>query len=271
MPELPEVETTRRGVAPWLDGRQIQALEVRNPRLRWPIPRSLPARLAGARIHGLDRRGKYMLLRSDQGVALIHLGMTGTLRLVFDRSPPKKHDHYDIILDQGPIVRFQDPRRFGCLLWAGQHPDRHALLRELGPEPLEPEFDGEYLYRASQGRKVAIKSHLMNARTVVGVGNIYASEALFRARIHPRRPAGRISMQRMERLATAVKAVLEDAIRAGGTTLRDFYDGEGKPGYFTQELQMYDRAGLPCPACGSPVRHEVLGQRSTYYCVRCQT
>jgi len=270
MPELPEVETTRRGIAPALQGQRIRRLVVRDRRLRWPVPPGLEHRLAGARIDSVDRRAKYLLLRSSQGTALMHLGMSGSLRLVVDGAAPGLHDHYDIELDDGPLLRFNDPRRFGSLLWAGDDPDSHPLLRELGPEPLDPAFDGEYLYEASRGRRVAIKPHLMNARVVVGVGNIYASEALFRAGVHPRRRAGRIARPRCEQIAESIKTVLEESIRAGGTTLRDFYGGDGKPGYFTQSLRVYDREGEACVECGGPIRHTVLGQRATYYCLNCQ-
>ncbi len=270
MPELPEVETTRLGIASHAQGQRIRALKVRNRSLRWPVPRGLEARLAGARIESVDRRAKYLLLRTDQGTALIHLGMTGVLRLVFGEKAPKKHDHYDIVLENAPTIRFTDPRRFGSLLWAGARPAQHALLRDLGPEPLSADFDADYLYRVSRGRKVSIKPHLMNAKIVVGVGNIYASESLFRAGIHPRRPAGRISLERMHRLVGSVREVLTESIQAGGTTLRDFYSGEGKPGYFTQELKVYDREHEPCPTCGAPLRQEVLGQRSSFFCAKCQ-
>jgi formamidopyrimidine-DNA glycosylase len=270
MPELPEVETTRRGIAPALTGQRIRRLVVRDRRLRWPVPDGLEQQLAGARIDAVDRRAKYLLLRSDRGSALLHLVMSGSLRLIFDGAPPGPHDHYDMILDDGPVLRFNDPRRFGSLLWAGDDPAAHPLLRDLGPEPLEPEFNGEYLYAASRRRRVAIKPHIMNAHVVVGVGNIYASEALFRAGVHPKRRAGRIALARCERIADSIKAVLRESIRAGGTTLRDFYGGDGQPGYFTQDLRVYDREGEACLQCGDTIRQTVLGQRSTYYCLNCQ-
>ncbi|MDJ0926184.1 MAG: bifunctional DNA-formamidopyrimidine glycosylase/DNA-(apurinic or apyrimidinic site) lyase [Gammaproteobacteria bacterium] len=271
MPELPEVEITRRGIEPVLRGQRIKQLAVRSRKLRWPIPRGLEQRLHGATVAAVDRRAKYLLLRTDQGTALIHLGMTGGLRLVADRKAPNKHDHYDIVLENGSIVRFNDTRRFGSLLWAGDRPERHRLLRDLGPEPLGPGFTGDYLRRVSRGRRVAIKQLLMNAHIVVGVGNIYASEALFRAGINPKRAAGRISLPRMERLTDTVREVLRDSLRSGGTTLRDFYGGDGRPGYFVRELRVYDRADLPCLVCSEPIRHIVQGQRSTYYCKGCQT
>ncbi|UCG73989.1 MAG: bifunctional DNA-formamidopyrimidine glycosylase/DNA-(apurinic or apyrimidinic site) lyase [Chromatiales bacterium] len=271
MPELPEVETTRRGIAPALEGQRISRLVVRDRRLRWPVPPGLERRLAGAQIEAVERRAKYLLLRSSRGTALLHLGMSGSLRLVYDRAAPQPHDHYDLVLDRGPVLRFNDPRRFGSLLWAGADPGAHPLLRDLGPEPLDPEFDGEYLYRVSRGRRLAIKPHLMNAHIVVGVGNIYASEALFRAGVHPKRRAGRIARQRCDAIVASVKDVLQESIRAGGTTLRDFHGGDGTPGYFTRELRVYDREGEPCVRCGASIRHAVLGQRATYYCLDCQT
>jgi formamidopyrimidine-DNA glycosylase len=270
MPELPEVETTRRGIAPCLETRRIRTLLVRERRLRWPIPAGMERHFAGNVVTQLRRRGKYLLLQTRTGTALLHLGMSGNLRVLPAVTAPGKHAHYDIVLENGECVRFTDPRRFGSLLWTDEDPARHPLLAELGPEPLEPEFDGEHLWRRARGRRVAIKAFIMNAAIVVGVGNIYASESLFRAGLNPRRAAGRISRSDMERLARSIRAVLEDAVACGGTTLRDFRDGHGEPGYFTAELRVYDRAGLPCPECGTPIRHLVQGQRSTYFCPRCQ-
>lgn len=270
MPELPEVETTRRGIAPWLEGQRIRALVVRERRLRWPIPRQLPARLAGATVTGLRRRGKYLLLATPGGTALMHLGMSGSMRVLPAQAPPGKHDHFDIVLESGTCIRFSDPRKFGSLLWTARDPGAHPLLAGLGPEPLEPGFDGDYLWRKARGRRVAVKVFLMNAAVVVGVGNIYASEALFRARIHPRRAAGKVSRADMARLAGAVREVLAEAVALGGTTLRDFHNGAGEPGYFSQELRVYDRGGQPCPDCGTPIRQVTQGQRSTYFCPACQ-
>lgn len=270
MPELPEVETTRRGIEPWLSGRQIRQLVVRERRLRWPIPAGIERRLRGARVGSIGRRGKYLLLNTEAGTALIHLGMSGRLRVLPRPARPVAHDHFDIIADTGTRIRFHDPRRFGSLLWAGAEPARHPLLAALGPEPLGPNFDGHYLWQHSRGRRVSIKQHLMNAAVVVGVGNIYASEALFRARIDPRREAGRISRADMERLVVAVREVLTEAIRQGGTTLRDFAWGDGQPGYFAQELRAYGRTGEPCFGCGTPIRQITQGQRSTFFCPRCQ-
>lgn len=270
MPELPEVETTRRGIEPQLRGHIVTRMCVRESRLRWPVPRSLVKELPGQRIESVRRRAKYLLLDTAAGSALLHLGMSGSLRMVFADTPPGAHDHIDLILDTGRSLRFTDPRRFGSLLWTREDPLAHPLLASLGPEPLERAFDGSYLHQRARGRRVAVKPFLMDSRIVVGVGNIYASEALFRACIHPKRAAGRISRSRMERLAGAVKDVLCDALRAGGTTLRDYSDSEGSPGHFAQDLRVYGRESLPCPNCREPIRAITLGQRSTYYCPRCQ-
>jgi len=270
VPELPEVETTRRGIAPWLEGARVEAVCIRDRRLRWPVPAALERALTGQIINAVERRAKYLLLRTAGGTALLHLGMSGSLRIVTAAEPASKHDHFDIRVQPGNILRFNDPRRFGCLLWADNDPLSHPLLAGLGPEPLDAGFDGRYLHNLGRGRRVAIKPFLMNAAIVVGVGNIYANEALFRAGIHPLRAAGRISKARMERLASAVRSVLEESIRYGGTTLRDFYGGDGRPGYFRHELRVYDRAGDPCPCCGRPVQHIVQAQRATYYCSACQ-
>jgi formamidopyrimidine-DNA glycosylase len=270
MPELPEVETTRRGIAPWLESRRIDAFVARQRRLRWPIPRRMETHLAGAVVQRVQRRGKYLLLRTAHGTALLHLGMSGSLRVLHAATPPGRHDHYDIVLESGHCVRFTDPRRFGSLLWTAADPAGHPLLAGLGPEPLEPGFDGDYLWQRARGRRVAIKILLMNAAIVVGVGNIYASEALHRAGINPRRAAGRISRADMARLAASVREVLQEAVALGGTTLRDFRHGTGDLGCFEPELRVYDRAGLACPACGTAVRHITQGQRSTYFCPCCQ-
>ena len=270
MPELPEVETTRAGIAPHLEGQKIRRLKVRDRRLRWPVPAGMEAHLRGATIHRVLRRAKYLLLETSRGTALIHLGMSGSLRVIPQASAPNVHDHYDIELENGAILRFCDPRRFGALLWGGDQPLSHPLLTRLGPEPLDPAFNGDYLYAASRGRRVAIKAHIMNGQVVVGVGNIYASESLFLAGIHPLRPAGRISRARMQGLADAIKEILQAAIKAGGTTLRDFYGSDGQPGYFKQALRVYDREAEPCEKCSGDIRQRVIGQRSSYYCVNCQ-
>jgi formamidopyrimidine-DNA glycosylase len=270
MPELPEVETTRRGIAPWVESQRIRTLIVRERRLRWPIPRGMASHLAGAVVRRVERRGKYLLLRFDHGTALLHLGMSGSLQVLPEATAPRTHDHFDIVLDSGDCLRFTDPRRFGSLLWTRHDPAAHPLLAALGPEPLEPGFDGAYLWQRARGRRVAIKAFIMNAAVVVGVGNIYASEALFRAGIDPRRAAGRISREAMTALAAAIGAVLTEAIALGGTTLRDFRHGTGELGCFEPELRVYDRTGEPCPTCATPIRHIVQGQRSTYFCPSCQ-
>ena len=270
MPELPEVETTRRGIAPHLEGRRVTGVTVFQGRLRRPVPAALRRELPGQVIERVWRRGKYLLLASAAGTVIIHLGMSGSLRLVPCGAPLLPHEHVEIRLAGGRCLRLRDPRRFGLVLWTRRPPLQHPLLRHLGPEPLDDGFDGDYLYTRSRGRRVAVKSFIMDGRVVVGVGNIYASEALFRAAIHPARPAGRISRARYARLAKEIRAVLEAAIAAGGSTLRDFTDGEGRPGYFTRSLLVYGRAGKPCPRCGAALRQMRLGQRATYYCARCQ-
>jgi len=270
MPELPEVETTRRGIEPWLAGSRVQGVRVRQRRLRWPVPRRLDRELPGRRIAGLDRRAKYILMKAGSGTVIMHLGMSGSLRIMADGQPAGAHDHVDFTFDSGRVLRFTDPRRFGSILWTTRSPATHPLLKHLGPEPLDIAFSGEYLYQRSRDRRLAVKNFIMDSRIVVGVGNIYASESLFRAGIHPSRAAGRISLARYEQLVAAIQEVLAAAIRAGGTTLRDFTGGDGKPGYFVHELAVYDRADKPCLACASPLRRKVIGQRSTYYCQHCQ-
>jgi formamidopyrimidine-DNA glycosylase len=269
MPELPEVETTRRGLAPHVVGRAIANVEVREPRLRWPVAKGLARALADARIDSLERRGKYLLFGTQAGTLLVHLGMSGSLRYLPASAAPSAHDHIDVHFAGGGSLRFNDPRRFGSFMLT-KTPQLHPLLKELGPEPLGEEFTADYLWRASHGRRVAIKQHLMNGRVVVGVGNIYANEALFRAGIHPLRAAGRIARARFTPLVEAVRDVLRDAIDEGGTTLRNFVGGDGKPGYFRGSLRVYERDGQPCVDCGAPIERRVVGQRATYYCPRCQ-
>jgi formamidopyrimidine-DNA glycosylase len=269
MPELPEVETTRRGLAPHVVGRTIARVEVREPRLRWPVATKLSRALAGARIGTLERRAKYLLFGTDVGTLLVHLGMSGSLRYLPAAQEPAPHDHVDVHFAGGGTLRLNDPRRFGSVLLTPT-PGTHPLLKDLGPEPLGDDFDADYLWRVSRKRRVAIKQHLMNGRIVVGVGNIYASEALFRARIHPQREAGRIARARFAPLVESVRDVLRDAIEEGGTTLRNFVGGDGQPGYFRTSLRVYERAGEPCMECGTPIVRRVLGQRATFYCPRCQ-
>ena len=271
MPELPEVETTRRGVEPYLRGRRIVALAVHEPRLRWRVADGLPVQLVGQRVRGVGRRAKYLLIELTHGTLIWHLGMSGSLRVLPVATPRVAHDHLDLILDSGYLLRFNDPRRFGSLHYTTEDPQRHPLLASLAPEPLEKGFDGAYLWKVTRRRRVSVKQLLMNSRLVVGVGNIYASEALFRARIRPRRRASSLSREEARRLARAVRTVLRLAIRVGGTTLRDYVGADGSPGYFRQRLYVYERADEPCRVCRTPVRSVAQGQRSTYYCPRCQS
>ena len=270
MPELPEVETTRRGIEPHLRGRRIRAALVHDARLRWPVTPGLSEALRGQRVLRVERRAKYLLLRFRRGTLIVHLGMSGNLRVLPAATPLLKHDHVELQLDSGFTLRLNDPRRFGSCLYTTDDPARHPLLRELAPEPLEPGFDGAYLHSVTRRRRVAIKPLLLNGRLVSGVGNIYASEALFRARIRPRRAARSLTLAECLRLAAAIRRVLAAAIRAGGTTLRDYVGADGDPGFFRQKLYVYERAGLPCRRCRTSIRQVTQGQRSTYYCPRCQ-
>lgn len=270
MPELPEVETTRRGVEPHVVGRTVVALEVHEPRLRWPISAELPGQLAGQRVQRAGRRAKYLLLELTRGTLLWHLGMSGSLRVLPAGTPRIEHDHLDLVLDSGYILRFNDPRRFGSLHYTTGDPREHPLLAQLAPEPFDPDFNADYLWRTTRRRRVAIKQLLMNSRLVVGVGNIYANEALFRARVRPRRAARSLTRAEAERLVRAIRRVLELAIRVGGTTLRDYVGADGNPGYFRQRLYVYEREGKPCRICRTPVRALTQGQRTTYYCPTCQ-
>ena len=274
MPELPEVETTRRGLAPHVEGRTVSDVVLRRPDLRWPIPPEVVALLPGRRIEAVRRRAKYLLLDTDAGSALLHLGMSGSLRVLPATTVPGAHDHVDLLLSPSRgqasrVLRFNDPRRFGCLLWQAPG-ETHELLRGLGPEPLSGDFDGDYLFARSRGRKAPVKTFLMDQGIVVGVGNIYAAEALFEAGISPLREAGRVSRDRYRSLADAVKRILAHAIERGGTTLRDFISPDGLPGYFELELSAYGRGGEPCPRCGRPLREASIGQRTTVWCTRCQ-
>jgi formamidopyrimidine-DNA glycosylase len=269
VPELPEVETTRRGIEPYTVGQRIAAFQLYEPRLRWRVPDDLPTQVAGQRILKAGRRAKYLLLELESGTLLLHLGMSGSLRVLPADTPCLTHDHFDLVLDSGNTLRFNDPRRFGSLHYTSS-PDKHPLLAKLAPEPLDPAFNTEYLWRITRGRKVAIKQLLMNSRLVVGVGNIYASEALFRAKIRPRRPARTLTRPEAGKLVRAVKSVLNMAIRVGGTTLRDYVGADGQPGYFRQKLYVYERHSQPCRTCRTPIRQLTQGQRSTYYCPTCQ-
>lgn len=269
MPELPEVETTRLGLAPHLAGRRLERMIVRNPRLRWPIPDDLPARLTTRSLVGITRRGKYLLFDFDGTTQIVHLGMSGSLRLTTQDEPPGAHDHVDWVFDDGTTMRLRDPRRFGAVLCTDTPAD-HPLLAHLGPEPLADAFDAAYLYAQCRRRASAIKPVIMDAQVVVGVGNIYASESLFHAGIRPTLAARRLSRPACERLAAAIKRVLSAAIAAGGSSLRDYVASDGELGYFQLQTRVYDRAGLPCKTCGTPIRRIVQGQRATFYCPVCQ-
>ena len=270
MPELPEVETTRRGIAPALIGKRVVDVIVRDRRLRWPIPAGFEAVLHQQTIRRIERRAKYILIGFDAGTLILHLGMSGSLRILDIPVPPRPHDHWDLVLDSGKLLRFHDPRRFGSAHWTESNPLEHKLLAKLAPEPLSDEFDAEYLFRTTRKRNVAIKQFIMNSQAVVGVGNIYASEALFRAGISPRRATRRISRAQATALSQAIKDVLAEAIAIGGTTLRDYVNAEGIPGYFRQKLFVYEREGLPCRVCRASVKQFAQGQRSTYWCSVCQ-
>lgn len=269
MPELPEVETTLRGISPHVLGRRVREIIVRDKRLRWPVPDTIHE-MEGRRVESVRRRAKYLLFGTSTGTLIIHLGMSGNLRVLMPEVPFKKHDHLVITLDDGRQLRLHDPRRFGAALWVEGDPLDHPLLKDLGPEPLEPEFDSAHLHDACRGRNAAIKLMVMDAHVVVGVGNIYASEALFLAGIDPRKPAGKVTRPRLEKLVRAVRDVLAASIEMGGTTLRDFLNENGEPGYFAQALRVYDREGERCHVCGSRIKRVVLGQRATFFCSRCQ-
>ena len=270
MPELPEVETTRRGIAPLITGKNIAELVLRTEKLRWPLDQNLCLLLPGQTILSVERRAKYLLLRTEKGTLILHLGMSGSLRIVPAETTENKHDHVDLIFADSSCLRFTDPRKFGALLWTEGNPLLHPLLVHLGPEPLADELTGDYLYQASRNRKIAIKAFVMDQKQVVGVGNIYASEALFGAGIDPRLPAGKIGRQRYKRLVDEIKQVLQQAISAGGTTISDFKQSDGKPGYFKQELRVYGCEHEPCRVCGQLIKAIRLGQRSTFFCAKCQ-
>lgn len=269
MPELPEVETTRRGLASHVVGARVLDVTLRERRLRWPVPDDLAGRLAGQEILGIGRRGKYLLFFFDAGAMIVHLGMSGSLRLAQAGEDVRRHDHIDILLDRGCLLRYHDPRRFGAMLWTADA-SAHPLLVELGPEPLGDDFCPDYLLDAARGRRIAVKPFLMNARVVAGVGNIYANEALFLAGIHPAREAGSLTLDECRKLVDAIRRVLSLAIEMGGTTLRDFVNGHGNPGYFQQTLQVYGREGLSCLQCGASIETLRLGQRASCFCPVCQ-
>lgn len=270
MPELPEVETSRRGIAPALQDRRFSGAVVRQPSLRWPVPVDLDLKVRDQAILAVRRRAKYLLLELPNGHVIIHLGMTGKVKVVPAETPLLKHDHIDLCLDNGQVLRLNDSRRFGAVLWQPHPLETHPLLAHLGPEPLGDQFDGDWLYTRSRGLKAAVKNFIMDQKTVVGVGNIYASESLFRAGIHPSRAAGRISLARYQHLASCIRQVLQDALERGGTTLRDYVSPDGSPGYFSLDLAVYGRTDQPCSRCDSRIQRRVIGQRASYFCPACQ-
>ena len=271
MPELPEVQTTVDGIRPYLEGNTIERLVVRERRLRWTVEPGLEERIAGMLVTAVYRRAKYIVIRLPVGGLLVHLGMSGSMRILEHGHAPEKHDHFDLVVSNGRMVRFRDPRRFGCLLFQSGDPSDHPRLRGLGVEPLGEDFHGELLYTLSRKRSTAVKQFIMDGKIVVGVGNIYAVEALFDSGIHPLRKCSRISLVRYEKLAASIISILRRAIRDGGTTLQDFLRVDGVPGYFEQSLAVYGREGEPCPRCSHPIKRSVISQRSTYYCNQCQT
>jgi formamidopyrimidine-DNA glycosylase len=275
VPELPEVEITRRGLDAHLTGLPIKDVIIRNASLRWPIPKNLPKLLRGKNILSLKRRAKYLLMDCGNGTLILHLGMSGSLRILPANTPPEKHDHFDLVLSNGTLMRLRDPRRFGAVLWHTGDPATHPLLATLGPEPLpdasvKADFDARYLYQATRGRSVSIKQCIMDNHIVVGVGNIYANEALFRSGIKPQLAAGKLSLPRCARLVEDIRATLAEAINLGGSTLRDFVNTSGQPGYFQQTYWVYGRTGEPCRRCGAPIKQIKQGQRSSFYCGSCQ-
>lgn len=272
MPELPEVETTRRGIEPYLANTDIKQVTIRQYSLRWPIQDDLSTILTGQHIHYVDRRAKYILVQCDAGILIIHLGMSGNLRILDndESNPPQKHDHVDITLSNGHLLRYTDPRRFGAILWTEQAIEQHNLIHHLGPEPLDEKFDSNYLFQQSRNKKCSVKTLIMNGQIVVGVGNIYANESLFSAGIHPKSQANTLTKAQCKKLVACLKQILEKAIEAGGTTLKDFTKSDGKPGYFAQHLNVYGRKQQPCFHCEDTIDHYKETQRATYYCPSCQ-
>jgi len=270
MPELPEVETSRRGIEPHLLNKKITEVIIRQHKLRWPIPKNLPTLTQGKKIVAVNRRAKYIYLQLESGNIIIHLGMSGSLRICTKKTPPEKHDHIDIIIAGNKVLRLRDPRKFGCVLWQASDINQHKLIKPLGPEPLGPDFNADYLQAKAASRTCSIKALIMNSHIVVGVGNIYASEALFRAGINPKRKSGNISRLRLQKLVDTIKLTLNEAIKAGGTTLRDFTASDGRPGYFAQQLLVYGREGEACTQCGAAIKQFNQQARSTFYCSNCQ-
>ena len=270
MPELPEVETSRRGIEPHLLNKTIKNVTIRQHKLRWPIPKNLPDLAEGKKIRAICRRAKYIYLQLDNGSIIIHLGMSGSLRICTNKTPIEKHDHIDIGVTGNKILRLRDPRKFGCVLWTADDINEHKLIKSLGPEPLDDIFTASYMHKKSRKRTCSIKSFIMNSHMVVGVGNIYASESLFKAGINPKRKAGSVSLARFEKLVDAIKVTLRDSIEQGGTTLKDFTGGDGQPGYFAQKLLVYGRTDDQCPVCNKPIKKITQQARSTFYCPQCQ-
>ena len=270
MPELPEVETTLQGIAPFIKNQKITNIVVRNSSLRWPVPVEELQMLIGEVVNHIERIAKYILIHTNKGCVLLHLGMSGSLRALSTNQPPTKHDHIDLVFSNDRVIRLNDPRRFGCCLLLQEPIKQHKLLASLGPEPLSDDFNGDHLFDLSRGRSLSVKNFIMDGKIVVGVGNIYASESLFMAGIRPTAAVKRISRARYQKLASAIKTVLAKAINAGGTTLNDFTQADGKPGYFAQELQVYGRKNEPCNQCGEIIKSQVIGQRNTFYCSTCQ-
>ncbi|RXJ73505.1 DNA-formamidopyrimidine glycosylase [Veronia nyctiphanis] len=268
MPELPEVEVSRLGISPHAEGQIVTRIEVRQPKLRWPVPETIK-NIEGQTITAIERRAKYLLLHTPVGYAIVHLGMSGSLRVLPNATAPEKHDHVDLHLASGKLIRYNDPRRFGAWLWQEAGSD-HPALAKLGPEPLTDDFNVEYLLEKANGKRTVLKSFIMDNAVVVGVGNIYANESLFTSRIHPKRPAGKLTREEAEKLVAVIKSVLTTAIKQGGTTLKDFTQTDGKPGYFAQELQVYGKEGKPCPVCGEELEGVKIGQRATVFCPNCQ-
>lgn len=270
MPELPEVETTRSGIEPHIRHKKVASMTLRRRDLRWPISPELPVVAEAQRVDSVLRRGKYLIFEMQSGSILSHLGMSGSMRIVSGAEPLRKHDHWDLSFESGEILRYNDPRRFGALFWQAGDWNQHELIAGLGPEPLGPDFDGSYLYKKSRGRSLPIKNFIMDSKTVVGVGNIYAAESLFHAGIHPATAAGKVTKAAAANLVEVIKRVLSAAIESGGTTLRDYVNGNGQPGYFQQELWVYGREGLACKECGEALKGQRMGQRATVFCPVCQ-
>jgi len=271
MPELPEVETTKRGIEPHVLGQTIKKITIRTDKLRWPIPTVIKRHLKNQIIHSIERRAKYIFLNSDKGSLIVHLGMTGSLRVIDAKVPVQKHEHIDILFTNNKVLRYKDARKFGSFLWTTNDPHQHDLITRLGPEPLSKAFNAAYLFASCRNRKVAIKAHIMNQSVVVGIGNIYASEALFKAGIHPNKAAHRVSKDKLKELIKTSKQTLRAAIKQGGTTLQDYQNPDGAPGYFSIRLKVYGREGEPCPKCSKAIKAKVIGQRNSFYCTSCQS